>query len=300
MASPGKDCPSEKGSNPNVLGVPKALSSGVDSSAAQIISNMIKDSLQSRTGASSTDVPQSEGGTVPCPDDSQEDKLGKHDQANAASIKRLAPLMEEDEVKPMEEEAKDSEVPESPHNEGLDAPKGKVEKPNQPNAKAKAKARAKAKAVTKKPASKAKAKAKAKARGRPRIPDSEKVNGGKRRQGHRSRPRIVVPKVEPEPGQQPEEDLTHSAEAAAPEERAAENDKPLRTTFAGRIPPSTSGGKEFFENLKAIHKEHAPPTCKSEKMQRQLWKHVKEGAGFGCGKSEMKALCLQFFKSHSE
>ena len=63
---------------------------------------MIQASLQSRTGGRPTDVPQNdggEGGTLPFPDDSQEDKLGKHDQANAASIKRLAPF---DEVKPME------------------------------------------------------------------------------------------------------------------------------------------------------------------------------------------------------
>ena len=140
----------------------------------------------------------------------------------------------------------------------------------------KAKGKAKAKAATKKPASKAKAKAKA--RGRPRIPDEEKINNGKRHQSHRSRPRIVVPKIEPEPSQKQEED----SGVVAPED-TAESKKPLRATFAGRIAPSTSDGKELFERLKAIHMEHAPPKCRSEKMQRHLWKHVKEAAGFGCG-----------------
>ncbi|CAK9096697.1 unnamed protein product, partial [Durusdinium trenchii] len=138
-----------------------------------------------------------------------------------------------------------------------------------------------------------------KERGRPRIPDEEKINNGKRHQSHRSRPRIVVPKIEPEPSQKQEDTpgVSGVPGVVAPED-TAESKKPLRATFAGRIAPSTSDGKEFFEHLKAIHMEHAPPKCRSEKMQRQLWKHVKEAAGFGCGKSEMKVLCLQFFKAH--
>lgn len=248
------------------------------------------ETLQSSTGGSSMEVPhgnQCEDGTIP---GGNKNELGK------AAITRLAHLDETEPAEPIEAEA---EGHESPHKERLEAPKAKAKARSQKNeaAQPKAKGKAKAKAATKKPASKAKAKAKA--RGRPRIPDEEKINNGKRHQSHRSRPRIVVPKIEPEPSQKQEDTpgVSGVPGVVAPED-TAESKKPLRATFAGRIAPSTSDGKEFFEHLKAIHMEHAPPKCRSEKMQRQLWKHVKEAAGFGCGKSEMKVLRLQFFKAH--